>query len=115
MMAFCLMSCHSSRCHAHVLWETDAEIFHADEAHLNLKTQKEREKSRGLSDICKCLCFLNKRRSTDQPDETNVKKIQSLCASASVCVCVRIFVFTYLAYVRTNSRHVLLIPHFPLI
>lgn len=43
MMAFCLISCHSSRCH-HVLWQTDAEIFHADEAHLNLRnTKRERE------------------------------------------------------------------------
>lgn len=66
-------------CHC-VLWRTDAKIFCADEAHLNLRN-RERKEPRVIRHM-QCLWFLNKHRSTDQPDETNVKKIQSVC----VCV-----------------------------
>lgn len=46
MMVFCLIARHPSKCH-HILWQTDADVFHADEAHLNWRnTEREREEPR---------------------------------------------------------------------
>lgn len=85
-------------CH-HVHWRTDAIIFHGDEAYLN-ELKREGGKPRVIWHL-QCLWFLNKHRSTDQPDETNVKRF-SQCVH--VCMCRDKYAFYFhLSCLRANQ------------